>query len=260
MTAADGTKREKSFMSLARFNEFLSDENKWQFGSNLAFGTINHNNHLPSCKLVLDTCPNVFKAMELFNQGYGKHWNQTFKDTYDALLSDGYRIWGTAVVDWQGDWATWGYCDSVDKAEWEAKYDALPPEEKSQYANAEEYYTAAGRYKFDRGVNVLMMPFGYEQMTPQEIAREGIKAFNAGRYYMAGTGNHWMQLGVSSGVITFRVSDFAPALKIVTANGTTILTNKDTIQYAPNKNDKYVRFEAEWDDGDFVYSNPCWVE
>ena len=76
---------------------------------------------------------------------------------------------------------------------------------------------------------------------------------------MVGIGNHTMTILVESGVITFKVSDIADTIKVITASGTTTYNGRDAIQYAPNNTDKYVRFEAEWSDGDFVYSNPCWI-
>lgn len=237
----------------------LEVESNWQFGKALAFGTINHNYNSTLIKGILDEFPTYFKAMELFNQGYGKHYNQRFRDAYDELLRQGYKIWGTSVVDWQGDWATWNFIDDTDKAEWTAKYNALPSSEKAQYADAQAYYMAVGRYQIDRGMNVVLMPKNYESLEPQAIAREVVKAYNGGRYYMVGIGNHTMTLLVESGVITFKVSDIADTIKVITASGTTTYNGRDAIQYAPNNTDKYVRFEAEWSDGDFVYSNPCWI-
>ena len=237
----------------------LEVESNWQFGKALAFGTINHNYNSTLIKGILDEFPTYFKAMELFNQGYGKHYNQRFRDAYDELLRQGYKIWGTSVVDWQGDWATWNFIDDTDKAEWTAKYNALPSSEKAQYADAQAYYMAVGRYQIDRGMNVVLMPKNYESLEPQAIAREVVKAYNGGRYYMVGIGNHTMTILVESGVITFKVSDIADTIKVITASGTTTYNGRDAIQYAPNNTDKYVRFEAEWSDGDFVYSNPCWI-
>ena len=156
-------------------------------------------------------------------------------------------------------WATWNFIDDTDKAEWTAKYNDLPSSEKAQYADAQAYYMAVGRYQIDRGMNVVLMPKNYESLEPQAIAREVVKAYNGGRYYMVGIGNHTMTILVESGVITFKVSDIADTIKVITASGTTTYNGRDAIQYAPNNTDKYVRFEAEWSDGDFVYSNPCWI-
>lgn len=253
-------KKEHSLETISKIQELLGDETMWQFGSQYAFGTINHNKSISDTKAMLDTLPQIFKAMELFNQGYSEGWNQEFRDTYDAILRQGYRIWGTAVVDWQGDWASWSYTTDTEKAEWKERYNTLPADEQAQYGSAENYYMQNGRFKFDRGANVLLMPNGYESLSPALQAKEGIKAYIQGRYYMVGVGNYSMRMAIDGNTIIFRVSDFCPKIKIITANGVSELTNTDTARYTPSETDKYVRFEAKWDDGDFIFSNPIFID
>ena len=253
-------KQAHSLETISKIQELLADETMWQFGSQYAFGTINHNKSISDTKAMLDTLPQIFKAMELFNQGYSEGWNQEFRDTYDAILRQGYRIWGTAVVDWQGDWASWSYTTDAEKTEWEERYNALPADEQAQYGSAENYYMQSGRFKFDRGANVLLMPNGYESLSPALQAKEGIKAYIQGRYYMVGVGNYSMRMAIDGNTITFRVSDFCPKIKIITANGVSEFTNTDTARYTPSGTDKYVRFEAAWDDGDFIFSNPIFID
>jgi len=253
-------KKSHSLETIAKFEELLEDETMWQFGSQYAFGTINHNTSASDAKAILDKLPQIFKAMELFNQGYSAGWNQNFRNAYDAILQQGYRIWGTAVVDWQNDWATWTYTTDAEKTEWTAKFDALSQSEQQEYGSAENYYLQTGRYKFDRGANVLLMPNGYDSMTPFLQAKEGIKAYIMGRYYMVGLGNYSMRISIDGNTITFRVSDFSPKIRVITAQGATEYSNTDTVRCTPTKADKYVRFEAFWDDGDFVFSNPIFID
>ena len=51
-----------------------------------------------------------------------------------------------------------------------------------------------------------------------------------------------------------------PAGLLSQSVGVSILTNTDTARYTPSEIDKYVRFEAMWDDGDFIFSNPIFID
>lgn len=249
-----------SLESFTKFNELLEDEENWQFGSRYVFGTINHCSNVEKALVILNNCPDIFKAMELFNQGYSEETNGLFRNAYDNVLKTGKRIWGTAVVDWQDDWATWAYTTQDEKDEWQDKYDALTPEEQAEYGSAENYYMETGRYKFDRGTNVLLMDGTYDGLSASDKAKEAIMAYLGGRYYMSGRNTKSMKVVTDNHLVTFKLSDYADKAYVVTANGRTEYTNVDTINYVAQATDKFVRFEAFWDDGEFVFSNPVWVE
>lgn len=253
-------KRDYSIASLDKFNELLENEANWQFGSRYAFGTINHCQSASKAGVILDSCPAIFKGMELFNQGYSEGWNQLFRDAYDAVLKTGKRIWGTAVVDWQGDWATWNFVTAEEQAEWQEKYDELSATEQAEYGSAENYYMQTGRYKFDRGTNVLLMDASYSGLSASDKAKEAVKAYLGGRYYMSGKNTKSMKLVTNGHLVTFKLNDFADKAYVITANGRTEYTGVDTINYVAQASDKFVRFESFWDDGEFVFSNPVWVE
>lgn len=252
-------KKNYSLESTTKFNELLEDESMWQFGAKYAFGTINHMTSKSTAITMLDRCPAIFKAMEIFNQGYSTGWNENFKSAFDSVLKSGYKIWGTAVVDWQGDWATWAYTTAEERARWEAKFLELPTEEQSKYVNAEGYYMATGRIQKDRGCNVLLMDGNYSQMSASEKAKEGIKAYIAGRYYMSAWNTKSMKLITDHHLVTFKVSDIADKIVLVTGKVRMEYENTDTINYVAQKDDIFIRFEAYWADGEFVYSNPVFV-
>jgi hypothetical protein len=252
-------RRDYSLESIEKFNDLLNDETMWQFGSQYAFGTINHCNSVGSAKNLLDGCPSIFKAMELFNQGYSAGWNDGFRTAYDSLLSQGYKIWGTAVVDWQGDWARWNFTTAAEKTEWQAKYDALSSAEQQQYGSAEAYYMQTGRYQFDRGANAILLPQSYNGLSVQDKAKEVIKAYIGGRYYMVGLGAYGIRVSVNGNTIAFTLSDYCDHIKVITATGSQTYSGTDTIYHKAKATDIFVRLEATWDDGDFVYTNPLFV-
>lgn len=260
MSSEDITiKKNHSLESTTKFNELLEDESMWQFGAKYAFGTINHMTSKDTAITMLDKCPAIFKAMEIFNQGYSTGWNENFKSAFDGVLKSGYKIWGTAVADWQDDWATWAFTTAEEQAEWEAKFLELPTEEQSKYVNAEGYYMATGRIQKDRGCNVLLMDGNYSQMSASEKAKEGIKAYIAGRYYMSAWNTKSMKLITDHHLVTFKVSDIADKIVLVTGKVRMEYENTDTINYVAQKDDIFIRFEAYWADGEFVYSNPVFV-
>lgn len=259
-TSETSLKRTYSLESTDKFNELLNDETMWQFGSKYAFGTINHSTSASVVVNILDKCPSIFKAMELFNQGYSNGWNQQFRDAYDEVLKKGKRLWGTAVVDWQSDWATWNFTTDEEKAEWESKYEALSSEEQATYGSAENYYMSKGRYKFDRGTNVLLMNALYEKMTPEQKAKEAIKSYIAGRYYMSGKNTHTMTLTTNSKNVVFTVDDYADKIVIVTATRRIEYTDVNSVNLVAKEDDIFIRFEAYWNDGEFIFTNPVWVE
>lgn len=257
-------KYDYSLESFEQFNEFLSDESKWQFGSKFAFGTVNHSTSPDNIMKVVDSCPAIFKAVELFNQGYGDKWNLDFRNAYDHILKTGRRLWGAAVVDWQDDWATWGWITSEEQTEWQTKYESLSDEDKTKYGSAQEFYMQTGRVLHDRGTNVLLLDASYEKMSVAEKAKAAIKAYIDGCYYMSGTNTKSMKLTTDNRLVTFKLSDFADRVYVITANGRQEYLNVDSVNYVANANDMFVRFEAFWDNGDdrgeFIFTNPVWVE
>lgn len=82
-------------------NQYL-DKSKQLFPGKV-FGTINHTDNEKYTKKLLDTCPDVFKAIEIVNQAISMERDIRCRALWDKLLTEGRRVWGTAVVDWQKD-------------------------------------------------------------------------------------------------------------------------------------------------------------
>ncbi len=65
-------------------NQYLDESNQLFPGK--VFGTINHTYDIKSTRNLLDTCPEVFKAIEAYNQGSSASKNEEFRELWDALL------------------------------------------------------------------------------------------------------------------------------------------------------------------------------
>lgn len=243
----------------------LVRQNTYRQFDGKVFGTINHNDSVSGIKRYLDTYPDIFKAMECFNQCYSRQQNEYFRSAYDAILSQGYRIWGTAVSDWQGTRESWGGLTPAEKAEWTALYEALPDAEKAQYESVSAFYAATAQKEcgtIDRGCNVLYIP-NYDSLLaqgPKVAAEAALDAYIAGRYYMSAWGQKRITaLSVSESSATFTVSESAQELRAITDAGrTTGSGNTITIPIVPGT--KYVRFEAYFADADFIFTNPVFYE
>lgn len=249
-------------IGFARQNQYRQFDGKM-------FGTINHNDNVTGIKRYLDTYPDIFRAMECFNQYYSRQKNNAFRSAYDSILSQGYRIWGTAVVDWQGSRETFGGLTAEETAQWTTAYNALTEEEKAEYGSVSAYYEATAVKECgekDRGCNVLYIP-NYDSLLaqgPKVAAEAALDAYIAGRYYMSAWGQKRItNLSVNETSATFTVSESAQELRAITDNGS-ITGTGNTITIPIQFGTQYVRFEAYFNDADFVFSNPVfftdWVE
>ena len=243
---------------------FVRQNSYRQFDGKI-FGTVNHNDNVPGIKRYFDTYPDIFKAMECFNQYFSRQQNELFRSAFDTLLSQGYRIWGTAVVDWPNSRETWSGLTAAEKTQWTALYNALPEGEKEQYGSVSAYYEATAEKECgdaDRGCNVLYIP-NYESLLaqgPKVAAEAALDAYIAGRYYMSAWGQKRITaLSVSEFSATFTVSESASELRATTDKGTTTGTGT-TITIPITGGETYVRFEAYFDDADFIFTNPVFFE
>ena len=249
--------------SMADLMGFVRQNAYRQFNGKI-FGTVNHNDNVNGIKRYLDTYPDIFKAMELFNQYFSRNQNELFRSAYDTILRQGYRIWGTAVVDWPNSRETWGGLTPAERTQWMALYNELPPEEQAQYGSASAYYEATAQKECgdaDRGCNVLYIP-NYDTLLsqgPQVAAEAALDAYLAGRYYMSAWGEkRIVSLSVTDTVASFTVSESASELRVITSSGTT--TGSGTTITKQMNGESYVRFEAYFDDADFIFTNPVFLE
>lgn len=81
--------------------QYLKESNQLFPGK--VFGTINHTYDENNTRYLLDTCPEVFKAIEAYNQGSSASKNARFRKLWDSLLREGRHVWGTSAIDWQKD-------------------------------------------------------------------------------------------------------------------------------------------------------------
>lgn len=248
--------------SMEELMSYVTNSAYQQFEGKI-FGTANHNYDVTGLKKYFDRYPQVFKAMECFNQCYSRKRNNAFRNAYDSLLKQGYRIWGTAVSDWNGTREQ----DLMpnEQTKWIARYNALTPEEQAQYGNWKNYYNAVAEKECpdrDRGCNVLYIP-NYDTMlarNPQEVAEAALDAYIAGRYYMSGWGNYSINnLDVTDTTVTITLSD--PAQTLVGISNKDVISSSGSTITVPVKDDTiYVRFEAYYPDADFIFTNPVFFD
>ena len=208
----------------------LSDINT-QFTSDLlyqgkVFGTINHNKSLDQALMMLNTCPTIFKATEINNNGYNLTDNQAFRSLYDQLLTMGYRIWGTSVQDWQGD-----------------------------YRFSEVQY--------DRGCNVLLID-GWDNMTVAEKSEAGLDSYIDGKYYASAFGNYSITgLSVNGRDVNISFSQTPSRLYAITNKGR-VQGSGASYNFRIPYGAIYLRFEAYFDSDpnalDFIFTNPMFFE
>lgn len=204
------------------------------------FGTINHSYDTRLIKKYIAAAPSLFKGMELFNQGATKERNQMFRDAYDELLREGYRLWVLSVADWPEDIEGTGY----------------PGQDMEHYVK---------ECDFVRGCNVLYMPSGYDAMTKAGKTEAGLDSYLAGKYFASGTGAHSITgLSVDGNKISFSVDGTPSKLKVITSARVLEFTNRNNAAIVIEPGETYVRFEAYYygdsTDMDFIFTNPFWVE
>lgn len=250
--------------SMADLMGFVQQNAYRQFDGKI-FGTINHNDNVNGIKRYLDTYPDIFKAMECFNQYYSRSQNELFRSAYDTILRQGYRIYGTAAVDWPNSRETYSGLTRAEKTQWIAEYNALTPEEQGQYGSVSAYYEATAEKECgdaDRGCNVLYIP-NYDSLLaqgPKVAAEAALDAYIAGRYYMSAWGQKRITaFSVNETSATFTVSESAQELRAITDNGRTTGTG-NTITIPISSGTQYVRFEAYFNDADFIFTNPVFFE
>ena len=196
------------------------------------FGTINHCSNTSEIKRMLDFCPNIFKAVEVFNQYFSTSINRSFRDAYDSILRQGYRVWLTSVVDWQGAICRRGN------------------EEKE--------------CSFDRGCNVLLIN-NYNNLTANEKSEAGLDAYIAGRYYASGLGRHQIQgITAQDGAVELTVDGTPSSISAITSNRV-ILGTGNSIHVDINSGETFIRFEVFYydeakNDMDFIFTNPIFIE
>lgn len=207
------------------------------------FATINHCASYSRAKELLNAAPRLFMACELYNHLYSRETNQEFRNVYDTLLKEGYRLWAVSVVDWQ----------EIQKAESETKC--------------------------DRGCNVLLID-GYNNMTVAQKTEAGLDAYISGSFYASGRGVRKItSLSVNEDSVSLTVDGNPTSIKAITNLRTVNCNNGANVRINPGE--EYIRYEVYYDsvpsgwdemtaeqqdaycaDGvkDFIFTNPIWIE
>jgi len=189
------------------------------------FGTLNHpvNKSYSILKNYVDVSKGVIKAIEIFNQYYDKNTNEKFLKTWDDFLKGGYRIYGVSVVDWQGY-----YGDTL--------------------------------IKRDRGCNVLLLDTLYNSLSIKEKSEAALNAYINGCFYSTGFGNYGIKnLILRNEYAQITVDGSPKEIRIITNNDEEIKMNRNVAVKIINNKIKYIRFEVYYNDGDFIYTNPIWI-
>ena len=237
---------------LSDMTKFLDASNQY-FAGGKVFGTINHCGNLSSAKMLIGSeLGKIPLGFEVFNQGYTRDLNRKYRDCYDKLLSEGYRLFAVSVIDWQG---------YIEK----------------DYAD-EEYIADVD---YDRGCNVLLVDSSYDSLPANDFmvvdgkkypnyhsatytkAEAGLDCYINGRFYASGLGNHSItELSEKNGTINFSVDGSPSGMAVITNLGRTSVAG-NSLSYSIEKGVSYVRFEVFYDNDekkDFIFTNPIWVE
>lgn len=187
------------------------------------FGTINHTYNEKAVRKLLEECPEVFKAIEIVNQGSSEAKCNKFRDLWDKLLSEGIRIWGTSAIDWQ----------------------SLGPDGNPRLG----------------ACNVLMIN-DYDSHTLLEKSELGLDAYISGAYFPAGLAIFdVLDFCADTESIRIQVSGIPSEIVIVTNLGKRVLNGQNSIDYQIEDNVSFVRFEFWYRDLsgnviDYLFTNP----
>lgn len=201
------------------------DQSKQLFKGKV-FGTLNHTTDETDVRNMLKKCPDVFKAMEIVNQGSTEERRVKFRELWDKLLSDNIRIWGTSVVDWQTD----------------------GPDGKPKLG----------------ACNVLLIE-DYDSHTNLEKAEMGLDAYIAGCYIPAGLAdNDIVDFKADKVSVRLEVTGTPTQMIVVTNRGKTEYENINVVEYSYGAKDTYVRFEVWYRDNDgtlqdYLFTNPIFI-
>ncbi len=191
------------------------------------FGTINHTSNEKAVRSLLNECPDVFKAIEIVNQGSTESDCKKFRKLWDKLLSEGKRIWGTSAIDWQ----------------------SLGPDGNPRLG----------------ACNVLLIN-DYDSHTLLEKSELGLDAYISGCFIPAGLAdNEVVDFVVTSTSVKLQVTGHPSQMIVVTNRGKTEYSGTNEVEYTYGRKDTYVRFEVWYRDEegtlkDYLFTNPIFIE
>lgn len=170
----------------------------------------------------VDASKGIIQGVETFNQGATEGKNREYSIFYDDLLCGGRHLWCLSATDWQGD--------RGDKD-----------------------------VNVDRGGQQLLLPADYDEMSIGEKQHACLRAYKNGTFFPIGIGNLQVDsIVVNDSLINIYMNKPCVLDRIVGGRRKTIGTVKE-YSIGVNWVNKYIRFEAFLNDGDFVYTQPIFV-
>jgi hypothetical protein len=160
--------------------------------------------------------------MEIWNQTSGANRSEQMRKTYDNILMEGYKIWGVAVVDWQGNGS---YVKDI-----------------------------------DRGCNVMLLPNSYNNKSRDEKAELALDAYIDGRFFCSGWNTFQIKnVEINETNICIQFTQNIEKINIIMNGKSTSIFNSDSAEVTVDQSTKFVRFEA-WNNDDFLFTQPFFVE
>ena len=202
------------------------DQSKQLFKGKV-FGTLNHTSSEKYVRKMLEKCPDVFKALEIVNQGSTESECAKFRNLWDKLLGDNIRIWGTSAIDWQVN----------------------GPDGKPRLG----------------ACNVLLID-NYDSQPNFKKAEMGLDAYLEGYYIPAGLAdNDIVDFNVTNTSVRIEVTGNPSRIIVVTNRGKKEYDNTSVVDYTYGLKDSYVRFEIWYRDEeyslqDYLFTNPIFIE
>ena len=229
--SALGMKKNKWYSEHPKWD--ISDINKQymdgseQLFKGKVFGTINHTSNHHYASRLLDECPDVFKAVEIVNQGFTESTWKKYREMWDDLLRENKKVWGVSAIDWQVD----------------------GPDDTPRLG----------------ACNVLLID-NYEDHTNLEKAEMGLDAYIAGCFIPAGLAdNDVVDFVVTNTSAKLQVTGHPTNIIVVTNRRESVFEGTNEVEYTYGWKDTFVRFEVWYRDEegtlqDYLFTNPIFIE
>lgn len=196
--------------------------------NNKVFGTINHpgysNMKDSDVDILMETCPNMFKAMEVYNHtDYGNmaEYDIAF---YDRTLMRGIKLWCLSVNDWGADQRS-------------PYYETIP----------------------SRGCNLLYLPDSYESLSKSQKAEAALDAYIAGSFSAVGFGSVDIDaVAVNDNVVEITFNGVMDSIIVDIDGKRSTYYNTSRIFANLKQTNTFVRFEA-YKGNDFLFTQPFFV-
>lgn len=195
--------------------------------SNKVFGTINHPaySYLTPANIInlLIMAPDLFKGIEIYNNGDRPGGETENKRIYDEILLRGFKIWCVAVNDWG----------------------------KASYTEP--------TYPNNRGCNLMYLPTEYENATRTQKEEMALDAYIAGRFAASGYGTiDISSVNTTKDTIGIQFNDVMDRVVVDIDGNRQTINNISSASIKLKSSCTFARFEA-YKDNDFLFTQPFFV-